>query len=139
MTVRGKPYWLAPADIRTRGRRRHNPSVHGIRLVREEKRHARRETPEGTRAREEVEFENRVSAVDLQPQVSDARRAASLALLAQRDMRNPWNGTESRRLEAAVIAFVYSLAAPRVPDLRTGDETAKQLRGALESRSGGDA
>ena len=82
-----------------------------------------------------ADFGSRVFGVKELLPIPASRRPECLGLLMRWDERDPWDEPAGRALEAVLVARVYDLAAPQVPDIRSGEAAAKMLRAALQHRS----
>lgn len=60
-----------------------------------------------------------------------ARHRGCLQLLAQCDGQDPWDANTARQLAEQLIALIYRLPLPRIPDALSGNAAAKLLCIAL--------
>ena len=63
--------------------------------------------------------------------VASEQRAQVEMILALWGNRAPWNATAAQLLKDRLIKLIYTIAAPRIPDVRSGEAAATLLRGAL--------
>ena len=69
--------------------------------------------------------------------IASSRRGECARLLVHWDARDPpWDAGAVHPLEQQLLSLVYSLATPRIPDIRSGDAAAKLLRTALQIGTG---